>query len=88
MFNIEYVGYIATFLGTISLLPQIHHIHKTKHTKGLSYNWLIVAFLGSFLWVIYASHKEINIVFLSSAIYVLLYSVIIYLKYSYEKNLM
>lgn len=83
---VEYVGYAAILVSILSLLPQIYHIYTTKNTKGLSYAWLFIAILGSILCVTYAFRKNMRLVLLSSTVYIILYSIIVWLKYIYEKK--
>jgi len=47
------VGIIAAFLTTISFLPQVIKIYKTKNTRDLSL-WTFVIFLvGVCCWLLY-----------------------------------
>lgn len=47
------IGIIAGSLCTISFIPQVARIIKTKHTKDLSLITFCVFSLGVFLWLIY-----------------------------------
>jgi MtN3 and saliva related transmembrane protein len=47
------LGYIAGFLTTFSLLPQILEVLKTKSTKDLSPEWLFASLAGYALWEAY-----------------------------------
>jgi len=83
---IEYVGYTAILLGISSLIPQIIHLIEIKDASDISYKWLIIAVVGTFLWLIYSIFNKITLVALSSVCYIILYLVLIYLKYHYSKN--
>ena len=47
------IGYIATFLTIVHLIPQVYKIHKTNHTLSLSIYTHGILFCESFLWIIY-----------------------------------
>ena len=50
---IEIIGYVAATLTTISLLPQLIKIIKTKDTKNLSLYMYIAFVIGISLWFVY-----------------------------------
>ena len=47
------IGYIATFLTIVHLIPQVYKIYKTNHTLSLSIYTHGILFCESFLWIIY-----------------------------------
>lgn len=47
------IGIIAGTLCTISFLPQLFKIIKTRHTKDLSLTMFIIFAIGVFLWLVY-----------------------------------
>ena len=47
------VGVIAGALCTVSFLPQVIKVFKTKHTKDLSLATFLLLSLGIFLWLMY-----------------------------------
>lgn len=49
----EFIGYLAAILTTISFLPQAIKVYKTNHTKDLSLGMFIIFCSGVFLWLIY-----------------------------------
>ena len=53
MLIVDFIGYFAGFLTTISTLPQAYKSFKTKSTRDLSYLYLSVLTVGVFVWVIY-----------------------------------
>ncbi len=54
MIGIEIVGYCAGFLVSISLLPQIIKIFKTRSTRDISIVWTVIFMSGLTLWIVYA----------------------------------
>lgn len=75
--NVDYIGYAAGLLITISLLPQFIKSWKTKSTKDLSFLRYVIYVLGISLWLIYGILLEnwpiivVNIITLLMAISIL-----------------
>lgn len=51
---IDIIGYMAGFLTTICLIPQLIKIIITKSTNDISLSTFIVLLLGQILWITYA----------------------------------
>lgn len=49
----EYLGLLAACLTTISFLPQVIMVMKTKDTKSISLKMYILFISGTILWFIY-----------------------------------
>ncbi len=47
------LGFTATAISTISLLPQIVKTWKTKSTKDLSLGMTLLGAIGTSLWLLY-----------------------------------
>ena len=50
---VELFGYLAAFLTTISFIPQVVQVWRTKHTKDISLGMYSIFTLGIFVWLIY-----------------------------------
>ncbi|MCB4792870.1 MAG: SemiSWEET transporter [Elusimicrobia bacterium] len=48
-----YIGIIAGILCTISFIPQVYVVIKTRNTKDLSLTTFTIFAIGVFLWFIY-----------------------------------
>lgn len=49
----EWIGYCAAVLTTISFVPQVLQIWKTRHTQDISLRMYIFFTAGVCLWLIY-----------------------------------
>lgn len=49
----EYLGLLAACLTTISFLPQVLLVIKTKDTKSISLKMYILFVSGTILWFVY-----------------------------------
>lgn len=50
---VELFGYLAAFLTTISFIPQVVQVWRTKHTKDISLGMYSIFTLGIVVWLIY-----------------------------------
>ena len=61
---ITLIGFVAATCTTISFLPQVIKIIKTKHTKDLSLGMYSVLAIGILLWFLYGvMNKDFPIIF-------------------------
>ena len=49
----EYIGYIAAFLATISFLPQVILTIRTRDTHSLSLTMYMVFVSGTICWLVH-----------------------------------
>jgi MtN3 and saliva related transmembrane protein len=47
------IGMLAGTITTVSFIPQLLQILRTKHTKDISLAMYLVFSLGVFLWLVY-----------------------------------
>ncbi len=47
------VGYVAAVFSTVSLIPQLHKVWKTKRAEEISFYWLGFLSTSQVLWLIY-----------------------------------
>jgi MtN3 and saliva related transmembrane protein len=52
-FNIEIIGYIAGFITSFSLVPQIYKLYKEQKADGVSAMYMFVLLSGVLLWLWY-----------------------------------
>ncbi|HAW50311.1 TPA: hypothetical protein DCX16_05125 [bacterium] len=77
------IGIAAAFLCTVSFIPQVIKVLKTKHTKDLSLLAFSVLCLGVFLWFIYGFLIGKTPVILANGIVFILVIIIIIAKIKY-----
>ena len=59
MHKIEIIGFIAGFLVSVALFPQLIKTWRTKSAKEISVFWSIILMSGLSLWVVYAVVNKI-----------------------------
>ena len=53
MDSVTIIGFIAATGTTISFIPQVLHILKTRDTKGISLSMYSIFTIGVFCWLLY-----------------------------------
>ena len=82
--NIEIIGFIAGTLTTISFLPQVITIWKTKSTKDISFSMYLLFLIGVLLWILYGTLIHSYAMIVTNGITVLLVALIFYFKIKYK----
>ena len=74
------LGYLAATLTTISFLPQVIRLYKTKNTEAIS-TWMYIIFsLGVFLWLVYGCIIEAWPIVVANAMTLILSLCILWMK--------
>lgn len=79
----QYIGLVAACLTTISFLPQVIQVIRTKNTAGISLGMYLLFVLGVFLWSIYGFYIRDIAIILANGITLISASVILYHKFVY-----
>lgn len=81
------IGNIAAVLTTISFLPQVIQVIRTKNTEGISLGMYTLFVFGVFLWAIYGyMNKDTSVLVANMITFVLASIVLSYkIKYSIKK---
>lgn len=80
----EILGLVAAVLTTLSFLPQVIKVIKTKHTADLSLSMYSLFFVGVFLWLIYGIILKSLPIILANGITLILSGIILILKIKYK----
>jgi MtN3 and saliva related transmembrane protein len=78
------IGLIAGTLATISFVPQVIKVWKTKSTRDISLGMFVLFCTGVFLWLVYGLMINSLPVILANAVTFILASVILYFKIKYK----
>lgn len=78
------IGLLAGILCTISFLPQVTKIFRTKRVEDLSLITFLMFTVGVFLWLVYGILiKQLPVILTNAAIFILsLLIVVMKIKYS------
>lgn len=79
-----FIGTAAGFVSTITFLPQVIKIWKTKSTKDLSSLTLLFLFLNVSLWLIYGILIKDFPIMGTNGIVLSMIIIMIYFKWKYK----
>ncbi|MDI6776072.1 MAG: SemiSWEET transporter [Syntrophales bacterium] len=83
---INMVGLLAALLSTISMVPQVVKIYKTKNTKDLSLMTFVILSSAIFLWFIYGLLIRAFPIIIGNAIGFILTAFIVMMKIKMDKK--
>ncbi len=83
----DFIGYIAIFLASVSLMPQIHQMIKTKQVKDLNIYFLFTVLLADILYFTYGIINNDTILYLSTIPPSISHTIIIILWFYYQNYL-
>lgn len=90
-YHYEWIAFIAAFLSTIALIPQVIQVIKKKNADQISYLWLFIALTAAVGWATFGIINGVRAEIVSGLFLALLYSILIGLKAYFsrreEKNL-
>lgn len=81
--TINIIGNIAACLTTISFLPQVIRIIKTKQTSDISLTMYIIFCIGLLLWLVYGVVIQAQPLIFANSITLMLAVIILLFKLKY-----
>ena len=76
----QLIGPLAAILTTISFVPQVIQVLKTKNTEGISLGMYALFVSGVFLWLIHGIMIQDWPIIASNAVTFVLASIVLYTK--------
>jgi len=83
---VNIIGFLAAFTSTISLIPQILKMFKTRSVDDLSTGMIINFLLTSIFWILYGFMITSWSVWLTNIFMLIFALIMIYLKIKYRHN--
>lgn len=77
-------GWMASFLCTLILVPQIFKTFKTRHTDDVSMYMLVISVAGNGFWVLHASMTDNIPLIVGASLISLMSIVLIIFKFMYD----
>ncbi len=84
MTHISFIGTIAAICTTISFLPQVVKVYRTRHTSDLSLPMYIIFSFGVFLWMCYGFLTAFLPIILANAVTLVCCVYILAMKIKYK----
>ena len=83
-YQTELIGAIAAVFTTLSFLPQVIKVYKTRHTSDLSLPMYVIFSLGVFLWMCYGFFAGSLPIMIANAVVLVFCTYILAMKIVYK----
>lgn len=83
---IDYLGFLAGFTTTVSFLPQVIKVYRTKSGQNISFWMVLLLSCGTFLWLVYGLILHSMPIVIANAVTFSLVVVIFILKIYYART--
>lgn len=78
------IGYIAAFLVTVCMVPQVLQMGKTKLVRDVHLGYVVTLLIGCILMIVYALMINNPVVLSVNIADVIICSIMVYFKKRYE----
>lgn len=75
----EFLGFIAGFCTTLSLVPQVIKVIRTRQTRDIALGMYILMVIGVLFWLLYGlSIRALSVIVANSITLILSFIVLVY----------
>ena len=82
---LELAGFIGSVLSSITFLPQVYKVYKTKSAGDLSMTMMLIVTASTIIWLVYGVGKGLMPVIICNSIICFLSLLLIYFKLTFKK---
>jgi len=82
---IDLAGHTGSFLSSITFMPQVYKVWKSKSAEDLSIYMLFIILASTVVWIIYGVNLSLAPVYICNGIICVLSLILIYFKIRYKK---
>lgn len=82
---IEASGHIGSILSSITFVPQVYKVWKTRSANDLSLTMMLIVFLSTVIWLVYGVGNRLMPVIICNGIICFLSLMLIYFKWRFKK---
>jgi MtN3 and saliva related transmembrane protein len=82
---IQIAGHIGAFLSSVTFIPQVYRVWKTKSANDLSMTMMIIVFTSTLIWLVYGVALMLWPVILANTVIAVLSLLLIYFKVTFKK---
>ena len=83
---LDIIGHIGSALSSITFMPQVYRVWKTRSAGDLCMATILIVFVSTLIWLVYGIGKELWPVIICNGIICGLSVVLIYFKYIFGKD--
>jgi len=82
----EIVGHLGAFLSSVTFIPQVYRVWKTRSANDLSLTMMLIVFTSTIIWLVYAFALMLWPVIVANSIIFVLSLTLIYFKLTFKKS--
>lgn len=83
---IESIGLLGSAISSITFMPQVYQVWKTKSVGDLNLAMMIIVFVSTIIWLVYGIGKVLWPVIICNGVICVLSLLLIYFKFKYSKK--
>ena len=83
---IELVGHLGAFMTSVTFIPQVYKVWKTRSVNDLSLTMMLIVFASTIVWLTYAITLMLWPVIVANSIVCFLSLLLIYFKLTFSKK--
>lgn len=83
---IEIAGHTGALLSSITFVPQVYKVWKTKSVGDLSLYMMLIVFTSTLIWLVYGVALSLLPVILANGFICFLSLLLIYFKFAFAKK--
>lgn len=83
---IQFAGHFGAFLSSVTFIPQVYRVWKTRSANDLSMTMMLIVFTSTIIWLVYGVALNLWPVILANSIICFLSLLLIYFKITFKKN--
>ena len=83
---IEFVGHVGAFLSSVTFIPQVYKVWKTRSVNDLSLTMMLIVFTSTLIWLVYGIALMLWPVIVANSIICFLSLLLIYFKFAFGKK--
>jgi MtN3 and saliva related transmembrane protein len=83
---IQIAGHIGAFLSSVTFIPQVYRVWKTKSANDLSMTMMVIVFISTVIWLVYGVALMLWPVILANSVIAVLSLMLIYFKITFKRS--
>lgn len=81
---IQLAGHVGAFLSSVTFIPQVYRVWKTKSANDLSMTMMVIVFISTVIWLVYGVALMLWPVILANSVIAVLSLMLIYFKLTFK----
>ena len=82
---IQLAGHVGAFLSSVTFIPQVYRVWKTKSANDLSMTMMVSVFISTVIWLVYGVSLMLWPVILANSVIAVLSLMLIYFKLTFKR---